>query len=62
MFGIGCTGRLGLASVLNGVTAQQEMRGQAIAGSQTKDDLSHLGRIAILMALERLQRLDYRAD
>lgn len=50
---IRCTRRLGLASVLNGVTAQQEMCRQTIAGSQTKDDLSHLGRIAILLAPER---------
>ena len=49
-FCIGCTRRLGLASVLNGVAAQQEMCRQTIAVSQTKDDLSHLGRIAILVA------------
>src|SRR4029077_10212409 len=34
---------------------------QTITGSQAKDDLSHLGRIAILLAPERLQHLDYRA-
>jgi hypothetical protein len=57
---IGCARRLGLASVLNGVAAQQKMCRETIAGSQTKDDLSHPGRIAILSAPERLQRLDDR--
>jgi hypothetical protein len=60
-FCIGCTSRLGFASLPNGVAAQQEMGGQAITGSRTKDDLSHSGRIAILLAPERLQRLGYRA-
>ena len=41
----------------NGVAAQQEMCRQTIAGSQAKDDLRHPGRIAILLAPERLQRL-----
>jgi hypothetical protein len=51
----------GLASMLNGVTAQQEMCGQTIAGSQMKDDLSHLYRIAGLLAPIKLRRLGYRA-
>ena len=46
---------------MNGVTAQQKMRWEMIAVSQTKDELSHLGRIAILVAPERRQRLDHRA-
>ena len=54
-FSIGCARRLGLAGVLHGVTAQQEMCRQTIAGRQMKDDLNHLGRIAILPAPERLQ-------
>src|SRR5260370_42609199 len=33
-----------------------------IAGHQTNDDLSHPGRIAVLLAPERVQRLDYRTD
>ncbi len=45
-FGVGRTSRFGLASVLNGVAAQQKMCRQTIAGSQAKDDLRHLGRIA----------------
>ena len=42
---IGSSRRFGFASLRNGVTAQQEMRGQTITGSQTKDDLSHLGSL-----------------
>jgi hypothetical protein len=38
-----------LAGVLNGVTADQKMCRQTITSGQKKDDLSHLGRIAILM-------------
>src|SRR6266853_6381016 len=34
---------------------------QTITSGQTKDDLSHLGRITILMAPARLQRLDHAA-
>src|ERR1700738_1056508 len=60
-FGIGGARRLGLGSVLKGITAQQEMCRQTIAGSQTKDNLSHFGRIAVLMAPVRLQDLGYRA-
>jgi hypothetical protein len=50
MICIGCTNRFGFGSVLNGVAAQEHMRRQTIAGSQTKYDLSHFGWIAILMA------------
>ena len=60
-FRIGGTRRLGLAGVLNGVTADQKMCRQTITSSQTKDDLSHFDRIAILMAPARLQYLDCRA-
>jgi hypothetical protein len=60
-FRIGGTRRLGLAGVLNAVTADQKMCGQTITSGQTKDNLSHLGRIAILMAPARLQRLDHAA-
>src|SRR5260370_39523434 len=60
-FRIGGTHRLGFPGVLNGVTADQKMCRQTITNSQTKDDLSHLGRIAILMAPARLKRLDCTA-
>jgi hypothetical protein len=51
-----------LAGELHGVTAEQKMRRETIAGRQTQDDLSHLGRITILLAPERLQRLGDCAD
>src|SRR3981081_860199 len=60
-FRIGGTHRLGLAGVLNGVTADQKMCRQTITSGQTKDDLRHLGRIAILMGPARLQRLYHTA-
>ena len=59
---IGSTRRLGFACVADGVAADQEMCREMIATSQTKNNLSHLGRIAILLAPERLQCLDDRAD
>jgi len=39
-FCIGCARRLGLASILNGVAAQQEMCRQTIAGGQTATSLT----------------------
>src|SRR5712691_9405520 len=53
-FCIGRTGCLGLTSELDCVTAQKEMCRQAIAGSQTKDDLSQPHRIVSLLSPMRL--------
>jgi hypothetical protein len=47
---IGCPNGLGLASVLDGVTASQEMCGQIVTSGQTKKDLSYLDWIARLVA------------
>src|SRR5215467_2694486 len=49
-FCIGSTRCLGLAGVLNSITAQQQMCRQTIAGGQTKDHLRDFGRIAVLSA------------
>ena len=51
-FRVGCASSVSLAGVLHSVTAQQEVRRQPIAVSQTKDDLRHLGRIAGFVAPE----------
>ena len=57
-FCIGSTLCLGLAGVLNRITAQQQMCRQTIAGGKTKDYLRDFGRIAVLSAPQRLKRLD----
>jgi hypothetical protein len=41
---------LGLASVLNGIAAEEKMRRQVFAVNQTQDELSHLGGIAHFVA------------
>ena len=56
------TSGLGFTRVPNSVASYQEMCRKTLALGQTKDDLSHLGRIAILVSPERSQRLDNRAD
>lgn len=56
-----CSRRFGFASVSNRVAARQEMRRQATAVSQPKDHLSHLARIAILVAPVRRQPFNKRA-
>src|SRR5215469_13537276 len=58
-FCIGSTRCLGLASVLNSITTQQQMCRQTIAGGQTKDYLLDFDRIAVLSAPQRLKRLDH---
>src|SRR5262245_38348980 len=45
---LGCPRCLSLTSVQNGITPDQKVCRQMIALSQTKDHLSHLGRIARL--------------
>jgi hypothetical protein len=57
-FCIGSSRCLGLAGVLNSITAQQQMCRQTIAGGQTKDNLRDFGRIAVLSAPKRIKRLD----
>ena len=49
-FRVGCAHGLGLAGVLNRVTARQQMRRQTVAAGKAQDNLSHLGRIAGLLA------------
>src|SRR5579872_7164239 len=56
---VGCTGRVRVGGVLCRVAAQQEMCGQTIGGSQSKDDLSDLDWVAGLMAPVRGQCLDH---
>src|SRR6266403_1749478 len=58
---LGLAGRFRFSGVLHRFAADQEMRGQPIAGSEPKDDLRHFGRVAILLAPQRMQRLDDRA-
>ena len=58
-FCIGSTRCLGLAGVLNSITAKQQMCRQTIAGGKTKDYLRDFGRIAVLSAPQRLKRLDH---
>jgi hypothetical protein len=48
-FVVGARGR-GLAGVLNRIATEQEMRGEAIAGGQAKDNLCHLNWIAVFPA------------
>ena len=57
-FCIGSARCLGLAGVLNSITAQHQMCRQTIAGGQTKDYLRDSDRIAVLSAPQRLKRLD----
>jgi hypothetical protein len=59
---VGCARSLGLGGEANGVAADEKMRRETISGSQKRDNLSHLDRVAHLVPPIRLQRLGNCAD